>query len=189
MPFYALQCSQASNRTAFSICNIEQATKEPLKIEWNHSRAIRHTDKSALRNTHRFVEVKGRILRREWHSLGRCWHPCSPDDTSADYWSILYPAASLMVQSLKRLEPQHVPTAVETTSSVGRVCILMTDGSCRGRVTPASPHSCSTKISLTSDLILGSDSRIGTSGVLPYYRRYTHTHTHRHEEESVDRWL
>ncbi len=89
MPLYAFQCSQASNRTAFSICNTEQATKEPLKIDWNHSRAIRHTDKSALRNTHRFVEVKGRILRREWHSLGTCWHPCSPDDTSADYWSIL----------------------------------------------------------------------------------------------------
>lgn len=28
MPFYALQCCQASNRTAFLMCNIEQAAKE-----------------------------------------------------------------------------------------------------------------------------------------------------------------
>lgn len=56
---------------------------------------------------------------------------------------------------------------------VGRGRVLMTDGSTRSEVTQASPHSCPTQISLTYDLTLDLDSRLGTSGGLPYSTYYT----------------
>lgn len=84
------------------------------------------------------------------------------------------PAVSLMVRSLKGLWPQHVPAVAQTTTVVGGGRVLMTDGSSISEVTPTSPHSCPTQISLTYDLISGSDSRLGTSGGLPYSTYYTH---------------
>lgn len=95
------------------------------------------------------------------------------------------PAASLMVRSLKGLWPQHVPAVAQTTTVAGGGRVLMTDGSSRSEVTPASPHSCPTQISLTCDLTLGLTAVLEH---LEGYRTLLIIHREKNDER-VDRWL